>query len=85
MHEGVRTTKHSLKNCVGATPTKTWRTGKDGFCESCHAYAAVKIDCFECHSAVREAAAATAPATSSVRALNVSHKNAGASPKGKKP
>jgi hypothetical protein len=24
--------------------------GKDHFCQSCHNYAAVKIDCFECHS-----------------------------------
>ncbi len=27
--------------------------GKDGFCASCHAYASVSIDCFECHSPMR--------------------------------
>jgi hypothetical protein len=23
--------------------------GKDGFCQECHAYAAVKLDCWDCH------------------------------------
>ncbi|HJW81257.1 MAG TPA: hypothetical protein VJ396_03350 [Acidiferrobacterales bacterium] len=79
MHEGVRTTKHSLKNCVDChADAKTGSVlGKDGFCESCHAYAAVKLDCFECHSALREAAVVTAPSASSVRALGVSQKKTG--------
>lgn len=55
MREGIRTTQHSLKNCIEchATPNdKGVRTvlGKDNFCQSCHSYAAVKIDCFQCHS-----------------------------------
>ncbi len=87
MHEGVRTTKHSLKNCVDChADAKTGSVlGKDGFCASCHAYAAVKLDCFECHSALREAAAVAAPSASSVRALSASQKKTGESPKGKKP
>jgi len=87
MHEGVRTTKYSLKNCVDChADTKTGSVlGKDGFCESCHAYAAVKLDCFECHSALREAATVTVPSASNVRALNVSHKKTGESAKGKQP
>ena len=53
VREGVRTTQHSLANCVTCHASKeTGRvTGsKDAFCEGCHRYAAVKLDCFECHS-----------------------------------
>lgn len=60
MHRGIRTTQHSLKNCVDchADPKTNSVLGKDGFCESCHRYASVSIDCFSCHSAEREAQAA---------------------------
>jgi len=60
MHQGIRTTKHSLKNCISCHASK----GDDGkyvpinaegqFCQSCHSYAAVTIDCFQCHSTVPE-------------------------------
>jgi hypothetical protein len=53
VREGVRTTQHSLANCVSCHASKeTGRvTGsKDAFCEGCHRYAAVQIDCFECHA-----------------------------------
>jgi hypothetical protein len=38
-------------------------SGQTGFCEGCHSYAAVKLDCFDCHQpkAGYKAAAATAP------------------------
>lgn len=51
--EGVRTKKHSLKECINchaSEETGSVATAKDDFCVSCHSYAAVKIDCFECHS-----------------------------------
>jgi hypothetical protein len=51
--EGVRTKKHSLKECINchaSEATGSVATAKDDFCVSCHSYAAVKIDCFECHS-----------------------------------
>lgn len=61
MRLGIRTTKHSLKDCVTCHAIE-----KDGkpvsiadpqhFCRSCHAYAAVKPDCFQCHSSVPEPA-----------------------------
>lgn len=56
MHKGLRTKQHSLKNCINchANPETKSVLGKDGFCESCHAYAAVKLDCFECHSSAPE-------------------------------
>jgi hypothetical protein len=57
VHEGIRTKKYSLKNCIycHATPTRENPEvrsvlGEGHFCQSCHAYNAVKIDCFECHS-----------------------------------
>ena len=56
MHRGIRTQKYSLKNCVDchADPKTNSVLGKDGFCESCHVYASVSIDCFSCHSAAPE-------------------------------
>jgi len=53
VREGVRTTQHSLANCVAChAGRETGRvTGSnDAFCEGCHRYAAVKLDCFECHA-----------------------------------
>ena len=49
---GIRTSKYSLKNCIDchASPKTNSVLGKEGFCESCHTYAAVQMDCFECHS-----------------------------------
>ncbi len=56
MYEGDRTAKHSLKECVSCHAVP----GSDGrpvtvadpkhFCRTCHDYAAVKVDCFECHA-----------------------------------
>lgn len=53
VHGGIRGAEASLKACIDchASPTSgsVAQTDKD-FCASCHAYAAVRIDCFECHS-----------------------------------
>jgi len=86
MHDGIRTTQHSLKNCVNchADPKTGSVLGKDGFCESCHQYASVKLDCFECHSAKREAAAVLSP-VSTVRALSTAQQKASLPAKGRKP
>ena len=52
MHEGIRTKKHSLKECVEChASAKTGSVlGAKGFCQSCHDYASVRIDCFSCHA-----------------------------------
>jgi hypothetical protein len=50
---GIRTKKYSLKECINchaSEKTGSVATAKDDFCVSCHSYAAVKIDCFDCHS-----------------------------------
>lgn len=63
LREGVRTKTHSLVECIAChvTPDAKGeypRVGEDGhFCSSCHNYAAVNIDCFDCHSDLPEAAA----------------------------
>ena len=60
---GIRTEQHSLKECIschaveGADAMPVTVASSDHFCRSCHDYAAVKIDCFQCHAS-RPAAAA---------------------------
>src|SRR3989344_3609525 len=70
MHQGIRTTRHSLKNCVDchADPATDSVLGQDGFCSSCHEYASVKIDCFSCHTDKRDKnAVAAVPAARSAK------------------
>ena len=69
MHRGIRTTPHSLKNCVNchADPQTGSVLGKDGFCQNCHIYAAVHIDCFGCHTDKAEKMTGAAPATAADR------------------
>jgi len=56
VHRGIRTTKHSLKNCLechvraneaGEYPRAN---SAEHYCSACHIYAGVRIDCFECHA-----------------------------------
>ena len=56
LRQGIRETRHSLKNCVECHAAASTGSvlGKDGFCESCHRYASVSIDCFECHASDRQ-------------------------------
>ncbi len=70
VHEGVRGGDFSIRACVNCHAVQ----GADGqpvgyadpkhFCRSCHSYASVSIDCFECHASKPdpEKAAAIPPA-----------------------
>lgn len=56
MYDGIRTSRHSLKECINCHVPEA-QNGKvvrhddpEHFCNSCHTYAAVKIDCFQCHA-----------------------------------
>ena len=55
LREGIRTKQFSLAECVNChiTPKPDGQYARFGekehFCSSCHTYAAVRIDCFECH------------------------------------
>jgi hypothetical protein len=58
VYNGIRTRKHSLKECFVCHVVK----GEDNkpvtvsdprhFCRECHDYAAVNVDCFQCHTSV---------------------------------
>jgi len=53
VHGGIRGAKASLKGCIdchASTTTASVAKTETNFCVSCHSYAAVKIDCFECHT-----------------------------------
>ena len=62
MREGIRTPKYSLAACVECHASmKTGSVlGQGGFCQDCHRYASVKLDCFECHAAKPERLSAQA-------------------------
>lgn len=61
VHGGIRGAKHSLKGCIdchaGAASSSVANAPTD-FCVGCHRYAAVTIDCFECHSSKPQKVAA---------------------------
>ncbi len=63
VHEGIRTRKHSLKECVACHASRKTGSvlGEKGFCQSCHAYASVKIDCFSCHASKPKLASGVTP------------------------
>lgn len=61
MREGIRGKAHSLKECInchvvnGPDAVPVTASSPDHFCRACHDYAAVKIDCFQCHASRPEA------------------------------
>lgn len=63
MREGIRTRQRSLKECVGChASTKTGSVlGEKGFCQSCHDYASVRLDCFGCHASKPKLATGAKP------------------------
>jgi hypothetical protein len=63
VQRGIRESRFSLKNCVDCHAGRETGSvlGKDGFCSSCHTYASVSMDCFECHAPLRQSRAAARP------------------------
>lgn len=62
VHQGVRDARASLKRCIGchaSVATGSVAVAKTDFCVSCHSYAAVKIDCFECHASKAQVSASS--------------------------
>jgi predicted CXXCH cytochrome family protein len=61
VHEGIRTRQHSLAGCVSChaaedTTGTTLPVNAPGqFCQSCHEFTAVTMDCFECHTPMPDA------------------------------
>jgi hypothetical protein len=63
VRRGVRPVKHSLSGCVDchANANDGRVLGSDRhFCQGCHAFAAVKLDCFDCHASTARDAKAVA-------------------------
>jgi hypothetical protein len=52
VREGKREARQGLQDCIACHAGEKSGSvlGETGFCASCHRYAAVSIDCFECHS-----------------------------------
>ncbi len=64
VHQGIRDGKYSLKNCIechASTKDNSVIGRAESFCEGCHRYTAVKMDCFECHSSKRQASSDQTP------------------------
>ena len=79
VHDGIRTKRFSLKECVachavqGADARPVTVEDPKHFCRVCHDYAAVKMDCFECHaSRPDEGKAAQLPLATDSEALRAS-------------
>jgi [DsrC]-trisulfide reductase subunit J len=53
---GMLPKKFNLIGCVQCHASKKTGSvlGPKGFCQSCHAYAGVQIDCFDCHEPKRD-------------------------------
>jgi hypothetical protein len=63
VHEGIRPHDTSLERCIACHASRISGSvvGSDqNFCQGCHAYAAVKLDCFECHSSKSQVGGAAA-------------------------
>ncbi len=52
VHRGIRTEKHSLNNCLSchAPKPEPQSAEQPHFCQSCHQYAGIRLDCFQCHA-----------------------------------
>ena len=56
MREGIRGNQYSLRDCIachavmGPDAMPVTVASPEHFCRSCHDYAAVNIDCFQCHA-----------------------------------
>ena len=54
MYEGIRTTQYSLTECINChvsdAPDAPRADSEKHFCSSCHTFASVSIDCFQCHA-----------------------------------
>ncbi len=54
VYEGIRTRQYSLNECINChvsdAPDAPRISSEKHFCSSCHTYAAVSIDCFQCHA-----------------------------------
>ena len=56
VHDGIRTKKHQFVRCINChvRPNEKGEyprhTSNEHFCTTCHVFASVSIDCFQCHA-----------------------------------
>ena len=56
VQQGIRTSKHSFKQCISCHAVKDDNgefvhvDDSRHFCVTCHEYVAVSVDCFQCHA-----------------------------------
>jgi predicted CXXCH cytochrome family protein len=61
VHDGLRGQRFSLRGCLechavkGADGRPVTAASPDHFCRTCHDFAAVRMDCFDCHASRPEA------------------------------
>ncbi len=66
VHQGIRTKKHSLQGCIDChanAKTNSVIGSNEHFCQSCHTYAAVTMDCWSCHATKPKQAVPTVEGT----------------------
>ena len=78
VHQGVRRRKIAWRVAFPATRSKETTANRspstaEHFCRSCHSYAAVNIDCFECHASRPETPAKSADAKAPARDEDAEH------------
>ncbi len=64
VHQGVRGGDEALTRCLECHASRTTGAAigtRDAFCQSCHDYVGVKLDCFECHQGRPGAVAGPGP------------------------
>ncbi len=62
---GVRGSRVSLNACIDCHANRTNGSvlgSRENFCQTCHEFVAVRLDCFECHQATPAAGATTVSA-----------------------
>ena len=67
VHQGIRGRKHSLAGCIDCHSARDAAgvykpvNAEGEFCESCHSFVAVNVNCFQCHRKIPDGKAAARP------------------------
>jgi hypothetical protein len=59
VHQGMRAMPAALRSCIechASHDTGSVLGGSGNFCQGCHEFTGVRLDCFECHSSAAKAA-----------------------------
>ncbi|MGM0594433.1 MAG: hypothetical protein ACQETD_07855 [Pseudomonadota bacterium] len=83
LRKGIRTKQYSLNECLechvppAEESNQASRSEGEHFCQSCHMYTGVKVDCFQCHATRPEGTAMFHPlVTPAMKAMKDVHQPA---------